>query len=127
MDQTLILKFVKFCVVGFTGLLLDFGVTFLLREKVKVNSYLANASGFILAAISNYILNRIYTFQSHNENVSSEFFSFFIISILGLGINTIFLWIFREKVKLNFYVAKAIAIGITTIWNFTANFIFTFA
>ncbi|OQC33736.1 MAG: GtrA-like protein [Bacteroidetes bacterium ADurb.Bin057] len=54
-DKIFILKFIKFCVVGASGMVVDFGVTWILKEKLKVNKYIANSTGFILAATSNYV------------------------------------------------------------------------
>ena len=124
--KQLIYKLIKFGVVGFTGMLVDFGVTYLLKEKVKVHKYTANAVGFTLAASCNYFLNRIWTFQSSNPHVLTEFTHFFIVAVLGLGINSLVLWIMVSKYNQHFYFSKLIAIIITMFWNFGANIIFTF-
>lgn len=120
-------KFVKFSVVGFSGLLIDFGVTYLLKEKLKVQKYLANAAGFCIAATTNYLLNRWWTFQSHNPQVEKEFTLFFLISLVGLGINTLILWFLVSKFHMRFYAGKFFAIVVTTAWNFFANLLITFA
>ena len=120
-DKFFIYKFLKFCVVGFSGVIIDFGITFLCKEKVRLNKYLSNAAGFVTAATSNYILNRIWTFQSSNEQVATEYGTFMLVSVIGLGINSLVLYLLNEKMRWNFY-----AIGVTTIWNFLANMVFTF-
>jgi putative flippase GtrA len=125
-DKLLILKFIKFCVVGLSGMLIDFGTTWLLKEKVKINKYVANSTGFILAATSNYIWNRLWTFQSENSQIAKEYSQFIIIAVIGLGINNLVVYIFADKVKLNFYISKLIAILIVTIWNFMMNYLITF-
>ena len=126
-DKIFILKFVKFCIVGFSGMAIDFGVTWLLKEKVKLNAYLSNSCGFVLAASNNYFLNRIWTFESHNEKIAGEYTSFFVIAIIGLGINNLVIWALYSKMKLNFYFAKLFAIGVVTVWNFGMNYLFTFS
>ena len=125
-DKFFIYKFLKFCVVGFSGVFIDFGITFLCKEKVRLNKYLSNAAGFVTAATSNYILNRIWTFQSSNEQVATEYGTFMLVSVIGLGINSLVLYLLNEKMRWNFYVSKIFAIGVTTIWNFSANMVFTF-
>ena len=54
-----------------------------------------------------------------------EFGTFFIISLIGLGINNLVLYILEKK--MNFYLAKLFAIGVTMIWNFSANYFITFS
>lgn len=125
-DKFLIYKFLKFAVVGFSGVFVDFGITFLCKEKIKLNKYVSNAIGFVCAATSNYILNRIWTFQSTNEDVATEYGSFMIVSAIGLGINSLTLYILTDKLKWNFYFSKIFAIGVATLWNFFANLMFTF-
>jgi len=125
-DKLFILKFLKFCTIGFSGMVIDFGTTWLLKEKIKINKYIANSCGFILAASSNYLWNRVWTFKSHNSNIGTEYVSFFAISLIGLGLNNLIIWILSDKMKWNFYLSKVIAIGIVTLWNFGMNFLFTF-
>ena len=122
----ILFKFLKFAMVGSFGLIIDFGTTYLLKEKVKVNKFIANAVGFSLAASNNYLWNRIWTFQSHNPEILFEYSSFILVSVIGLGINTTVLWLLTRKSKRNFYLAKVFATIVTIIWNFSANFLFTF-
>jgi putative flippase GtrA len=126
LTRELFFKFIKFGVVGFTGVGVDFGTTFLGKEIVKIPKYIANAIGFSVAATSNYFLNRIWTFHSQNPNIGVEFSEFFTISMIGLAINTLILWILVTKFKKNFYLSKLFAIAIVTVWNFFANAFFTF-
>lgn len=126
MDEVL-LKFIKFCAVGGSGLIIDFGLTYMCKEKIRINRYLANTIGFITAATSNYILNRIWTFESLNRNIVNEYISFIIVSIIGLLINTGTLWILHGKMKYNFYLSKIGAVGVAILWNFFANYQYTFS
>ncbi len=125
-NRAFILKFLKFGVVGFSGVFVDFGFTWLFKEIVKVQKYIANAIGFTMAASSNFFLNRYWTFHSTNPQIFTEYGKFFAISVLGLGLSTFFIWLFNGRFKWNFYVAKLVAIGIVTVWNFFANLYFTF-
>ena len=125
-DRIFFVKFLKFCAIGFSGMLIDFGTTWLLKEKARVNKYIANSTGFVLAASSNYLWNRIWTFQSENDEIAMEYFSFILIAVAGLGINNFVIYLFNDRLKINFYLSKLFAIGVVTIWNFLMNFIITF-
>lgn len=119
-------KFAKFGVVGFTGVFVDFGFTYVCKEWFKIQKYLANAIGFSIAASSNYYLNRIWTFRSHNPEIAVEFSRFFFISLIGLLISTLVIYLLVTKVKMNFYLAKLLAIIVVTFWNFFVNLNYTF-
>jgi len=119
-------KFIKFAVVGFTGLFVDFGITWLTKEKLRIPKYVANAIGFSSAATTNYFLNRIWTFESTNPEIMLEYGEFLLISLIGLLLNTLILYLVVSKLKINFYIAKIFAIGMVTVWNFFANVLFTF-
>ena len=121
----MLLRFLKFGIVGLSGLVIDFSITWLLKEKLKIHRYIASSTGFIIAASTNYFLNRIWTFESSDPRILMQYGSFVIISIIGLGINNLFLYLFEKKFP--FYVAKLFAIGVTMIWNFLANNYITFS
>ena len=122
----MIFKLLKFTLVGFSGLIIDFGITFICKEKIILNKYISNSFGFAVAASSNYIFNRIWTFGSNNPELLIEFSSFLLVSIIGLFINTSILWQIHNNLKVNFYLSKFGAIVVTTLWNFLANYYFTF-
>jgi putative flippase GtrA len=126
-NAILVWKFLKFCIVGSSGMLVDFSTTWLLKEKVKINKYIANSAGFILAATSNYLLNRFWTFQSDNTRVVTEYLTFILISIIGLGINNAVVYLLTERIRFNFYLSKLFATGVVTLWNFSMNYLFTFS
>ena len=120
------LQFIKSCVVGGTGVVVDFGITFLFKEKLKLNKYIANSLGFMAAASTNYLLNRWWTFRSHDPEVAQQYVQFVGISAIGLILNNIIIYLLNDKARLNFYLSKLIAIGLVTLWNFFMNYYFTF-
>ena len=120
-------KFIRFVIVGFSGLIVDFGITYFTKEKLKVQKYLANAIGFSTAATTNYFFNRIWTFQSTNPEILFEYGSFLLVSLVGLFLNTLILYLIVSRLKINFYISKAFAMMVVTLWNFSANAFITFS
>jgi putative flippase GtrA len=119
-------QFLKFCVVGASGTIIDFGLTYIFKEKLRANKYISNSIGFISAATSNYILNRVWSFENHNPAIGEQYMLFMAISLLGLGINNGVIFLSTKKFHPNFYVAKIVATGVVTLWNFAMNYLFTF-
>jgi putative flippase GtrA len=122
----ILIRFVRFGIVGASGMIVDFGVTWLCKEKLRWNKYLSNSLGFILAATNNYCWNRLWTFQSASREVAREYTSFVLISLVGLGLNNLIIYLLHEKLRLNLYLSKLMALGCVTIWNFSMNYVFTF-
>ena len=121
------LKFIKFCLVGGSGVIIDFSLTYLCKERWLFNKYLANSVGFMLAASSNYVFNRVWTFASHNQHIGTEYIHFIMVSLVGLLINNLVLWLIHSRFDFNFYLSKIGAIAVATIWNFAANYVYTFS
>ena len=119
-------KLVRFGLVGISGMAIDFGVTWLCKEKIRINKYIANSTGFTCALINNYLLNRYWTFTSTGTPIIYQFTKFLLVSLIGLGINNLLLYLFVRNTKYNFYLLKLCVIGIVFIWNYSANLLYTF-
>lgn len=134
LSQTLsayIRRFLKFGIVGVSGTAIDFGITWICRDLIGIPDLIANAIGFIVAATSNYILNRIWTWRSTEKKVGVEYLKFFAVSLIGLGLNTLILSLLKglalfNSPDLNFWSAKVGATLVVMLWNFFANNFFTF-
>ncbi len=127
LTKEFIFKFIRFGIVGFSGIFVDFGTTWTLKEKFTIHKYVANSCGFLFATVTNYFFNRYWTFQSHDPKAFQQFGKFFTIALIGLLFNNVIIYILNDKLKINFYLAKVFAIIAVSIWNFFANYIYTFA
>ena len=129
--RPLITKFVKFGLVGASGMVVHFAVLYFFREIVGLNDFVANTIGFITAATTNYFLNRWWTFRSQEKQVAVEYLKFILVSVIGLGINNGTLWLGGKLLPewnddWRFYVLWVFAVGVSTLWNFFGNMLFTF-
>lgn len=139
-------RFVRFAIVGSIGAVIDFGVFNLLTNFVdffKSNAVWASVISFILAVISNFTWNRLWTYpDSRSRPLSRQLTQFVIVSVIGLMIRTpLFAWL--EKVLTDFltvhwtyepitpvFVAHNIALGtvilVVMLWNYFANRYWTY-
>src|SRR5260370_8094253 len=84
-------RFIKFFVVGMIGLTIDLTMTNLMLQFVfkpqpnnELPAQIANGIGFTLAVISNFILNRYWTYpDSQSRRIILQLGQFFILNILG--------------------------------------------
>ena len=121
-----IIKFIKFLSVGLSGMIIDFSITYICKEKLEINKYISNSLGFSIAAISNFFLNKHFTYQSNSSNIATEFYWFMGISTISLFIYNGIVWIGINKLNFKFYSSKMLAIFFITFWNFFAHLLITF-
>lgn len=129
--RDLLCKFVKFGIVGFSGMIVDYAFLYLFKEIFACPAWLALALAFIIAATSNYMLNRLWTFRSKEQQVGQEYLRFIAVSVVGLAITELTMWMLGRwlpewAADWRFYLLKFVAIVVTTLWNFFGNLLFTF-
>lgn len=119
-------RLLKFGIVGLSGMVIDFSVTWLCKEKLQLNKYLSNSLGFCSAVINNFLLNRYWTFENTAHPFATQFIKFSLVSLSGLLINNLLLYFFSKYIKSNFYLIKLLVTGLVFFWNFGINLLFTF-
>ena len=116
----------KFSLIGIIGVVINFLITFLLKEYLKVNKYVSNSFGYLIAISFNFLANKFFTFKSDNSEIYDEVIKFIIVTSIGILINHIIVYLLTEKKNMNFYFSKIAAVIVVFIWNFTLHSIFTF-
>jgi len=119
-------KIFKYGLTGTLGMGIDFFMTWSLINMFSCNRFIANSFGFILASITNYLVNRVWTFKGTVSKGGKGFATFFLIGLIGLGINYLSMLILVKNGPADFYICKFVAIGIVFFWNFLANYLVTF-
>ena len=119
-------KMLKFGIVGLSGMCIDFFITWVCKEKIRLNKYIANTIGFSVAVINNFCLNYIWTFKGVHNSIPSAFGLFVLFALIGLILNNFFIYLFNDVGSLNFYLSKGLAIGGVFLWNFSSNYFFNF-
>ena len=75
-----------FAIVGFTGFILDSGVTAGL-QSLGLAFALARPPGVVLATVLNFLLNRRFTFQATHLPIWPAFVRYVGVASLGLAVN----------------------------------------
>ncbi len=117
--KKLIAQFMKFGVVGVIAFFIDFGVMVFLTEVFGMNPILSAAISFVVSVVFNYVASMRYVFK-HKEELSkrTEFIIFVILSVIGLGINELVMWVGVDLLVWNYMFVKICATAIVMFWNF---------
>ncbi|NRF38552.1 GtrA family protein [Pedobacter foliorum] len=119
-------KLFKFGLVGCTGLAIDFFITWAFSYIFNLNFIVSSGFGFVIATISNYNLNRRWTFRGIGQTNKSRFRAFFAVSLTGLILSSVLLNHLTKTLKIEEYLSKVLTVMVVFIWNFGANNFVTF-
>ena len=118
-------RFIKFCVVGLSGVGVNMGLLWLLTEYAGLQYLFSAAIAIETSIITNFLLNNFFTFKGRSEPGTRPFFrrllKFNLVSLVGLGINLGLLSLFTEVFGIYYLVSNIIAIIIVTMWNYLMN------
>ncbi len=123
--KKLILQMVKFGAVGFLCFLIDYGIMLLLTELAGVNYLISCCISFSVSVIVNYLLSMHFVFAAKaNMKKRTQFVIFVILSVIGLGLNQLFMWLFVDLVHIPYQIAKLAVTAIVMLFNFVTRKVF---
>ncbi|SHJ52444.1 GtrA family protein [Hespellia stercorisuis] len=118
-------QILRFGVVGGGAFVIDYGIMVFLTEVVGINYLLSSAISFTVSVIFNYILSVKWVFNVTGERSQKQDFAVFIVlSIIGLGINSLVMWIGVTKFGINYMITKIGATAIVMVYNFITRKVF---
>jgi putative flippase GtrA len=118
-------QFLRFCAVGASGYAVNLAVYAALLAG-GLHYLAAAAVSFLVAAGSNYVWNRTWTFRTHDSPLLNQGVRALIVSALSLGANQVFLFAFVAA-GAGHLAGQAAAIVLVTPFSFTANKLWAFA
>lgn len=80
-------QFLRFCVVGAVGFVIDAGILQFLVSGVGANPYLARIFSFLVAASATWQMNRRYTFAVEHRATHAEWTRYLAFMMLGALVN----------------------------------------
>ena len=120
-----LLRFGKFCLVGFSGVFVNMGLLWILTEFAGLFYLLSSAISIEVSIISNFTLNDYFTFTDRRlpgaKSFGRRLLKFNIVSLAGLGINMGILALLTEGLGLYYLLSNIIGIIVATLWNYFVN------
>jgi dolichol-phosphate mannosyltransferase len=128
-------RFMRFGIVGGSGVLVDMAALYLLHDPKRLALPLAIAKILAaqLAILNNFAWNELWTFADRAAPRASagqrvvRFARFEMICLVGLGLNLGVLTLLVKRLGFHYLVANAVAIGAATAWNFFVNLRFNWS
>jgi dolichol-phosphate mannosyltransferase len=122
-------RFLRFGLVGFSGVFVDMTIFYLLGDKTTLHwdLTLSKVIAAEFAILNNFLWNDLWTFRDISSHQTGwgkrfkRFVKFNLVCLLGVTLNVGILNILVNFLKVNQYLANLIAIAMVTIWNFWIN------
>jgi dolichol-phosphate mannosyltransferase len=112
----------KFLVVGGTGVLLNNAALFTLYQVLRLPLIVSSTVAVVLAIGNNFFLNDRWTFQQRQDPFATRrLVRFSLVSLGGLALTTLTLWVLVTYLGVHYMVANLVGIGIGTGSNFIGN------
>lgn len=116
-------RIIKFLSVGLSGVIVNLGSLYILKEFLKLNYLVAGVIAIELSIINNFILNSFWTWKDRLIPSLKIFLLRFIKFNISTGlsimiINSGLLWILTEYFGIYYIISQSIGIIAGTIINF---------
>lgn len=120
-------EFIKFCVVGASGVVVNFGIYVLLTKLLKVPLEFASPIAIEISILSNFMLNNMWTFTRRNTRAAffRKLWRFHLVSGLAGLMNYSILLLLVRVFSLWDIFAYLIGIAAGTLVNYFLNSVWT--
>lgn len=115
--KKLINQILKFGVVGGIAFVIDYGILFLLAKVTGLNELISAAISFIISLTFNYFLSTKWVFEAKKQT-PKEVIIFVLLSVVGLGINEVLIYLGTKKLGIDVMIVKLFATAIVMVYNF---------
>lgn len=120
--KNLIKQIIRFGVVGVISFLVDYGILYVLTEKANIYYLLSAGISFTVSVVINYLLSMSWVFKSNKKRgKKEEFIIFIVLSLGGLLLNQVMMYVFVDYMNVYYLLAKIVATAIVMIYNFTSR------
>ncbi|MCX6006918.1 MAG: glycosyltransferase family 2 protein [Chloroflexi bacterium] len=117
-------RFIRFCIVGTTGIIINQGLLWVLTDKLGIYylySALISIEGSIL---SNFVFNDLWTFRD-KRRISSPVFirllKYNLLCAVGSSFNYAILWFFTDILHFYYLLSNLFGIAAALAWNYTIS------
>lgn len=116
------MQIIKFGMVGGLCFLIDYGVMIFLTEVFNINYLISSGISFTVSVIVNYVLSMQFVFETEqDDSAMKKFIIFVVLSIIGLIINQILMWILVDKIGIFYMISKIGATVLVMVYNFVTR------
>ncbi len=122
-----IYRFLKFGLVGISGVLVNLVALWLLREKAAWPLWESGITAVEISIITNFLLNDNWTFRAEAQRSHgfiawlTRLIKFNLICAVGAVFNVAAMLILTQILGVYYLASQLMAVGVSMLWNYTLN------
>ena len=118
-------QFLLYCVIGFSGVGLDFGIYSLLLKTHTLDYQAANAVGYASGTLLSFILNAKFNFRV-TDKIALRLASFFGVAFLGWLASAMLLLLLIGHYHFDKYLSKFTTLVVVVLLQYNLNRLLSF-
>lgn len=124
LEKKIIRQILKFGVVGGLAFVIDYVLLYSLTEFLNIHYLISSIISFSISVIFNYILSIKWVFDVNKKQDVKEFIIFIILSVIGLGINSLIMYTMVDLMNVYYMASKIVSTAVVMVYNFITRKIF---
>jgi putative flippase GtrA len=114
------IDFVRFCIVGGTGFIINFAILTILTRSLDTPIFVAQFVGAEIALFSNFMLHHHWTYKGHGaeKSISKLIVQFHASSWPAIIGSTLMVTAFEKLLDFDNLMALAVSSAVALLWNF---------
>jgi dolichol-phosphate mannosyltransferase len=127
-SRILNIRFLKFAVVGISGLVVNMTMLYILTEYFHILYIISSIMAIEISIISNFFLNDLWTWRDRTKKTFLQRFTQYHVSVglTAILANWFILLILTEFFNIYYLISNLIGIAVGTFANFILNDLWTF-
>lgn len=118
-------QFVKYFIIGVTGVVLDITLLFVFKEYFGLTPVLSVVFNQILVLAYVFFLNKYWAFKSVGMT-GQQMIRFFIVAGGNYLFAIFWMWLLNNRFAVNYLLARIINVALSVAWNFLLYRYFVF-
>lgn len=123
--QKILTQLAKFVIAGVITTAIDWAIYFALCHFLLMDPLIAQLFSFTASTAVSFYINTVWVFDTTKSKTRRRLVAeFFFFSFCGLVMTEIMLYLFIDKMHINYMIAKIIATAVVMVFNFVTRKMF---
>jgi len=120
-------RWVRFALSGITTAIIQLAVLYLLADILLIHYLVASTVAFVIAIVTNFILQKHWTFEDKGrDGMASKFAIFCSIAVGNLALNTVGMYLLVDVLGVWHMLAQCVMMSVLAVMNYLLYGLFVF-